>query len=132
MLNIKCSIWLVVCSVAFLCGVSAEDKARYDNYRIYRVHIETEEHVELFQKIEERSDSYTFLGHARHPNQNLSILVAAHKVGEITDLLQLNNVTATVLVRFFFFKWLFFERSWFQMVFFQTIFVSNVFFLRMT
>lgn len=96
---------LVFC-VALLCGilfgVNCEDKARYDNYRIYRLHIETAEHVKLFQELEERSDSYIFIGHAREPNQKLSVLVAAHKVGEITDLLKLNNVTADLLVKFLF------------------------------
>lgn len=99
-------MYRIVCFVALLCGilhvVNCTDKARYDYYRIYRVHLETDDHVKLFQEIEERSDSYTFIGHARHPNQDLSILVAAHKVGEITDLLQMNNVTAQVLVIFFF------------------------------
>lgn len=94
----------IVLLVALLCGVlfgvNCEDKARYDNYRIYSLHIDTEEHVKLFQDLEERSDSYIFIGHAREPNQKLSVLVAAHKVGEIADLLQLNNVTADLLVRF--------------------------------
>lgn len=93
-------VFLVALLCGILCGVNCEDKARYDNYRIYRLHIETEEHVRLFQDLEDRSDSYMFIGHAREPNQNLSVLVAAHKVGEITDLLKLNNVTAVLLVRF--------------------------------
>lgn len=93
-------VFLVALLCGILFGVNCEDKARYDNYRIYRLHIETEEHVRLFQDLEDRSDSYMFIGHAREPNQNLSVLVAAHKVGEITDLLKLNNVTAVLLVRF--------------------------------
>lgn len=93
-------VFLVALLCGILFGVNCEDKARYDNYRIYRLHIETEEHVRLFQDLEDRSDSYMFIGHPREPNQNLSVLVAAHKVGEITDLLKLNNVTAVLLVRF--------------------------------
>lgn len=99
-------MYRIVCFVALLCGilhgVNCADKARYDNYRIYRVHIETEEHVKLLQELEERSDSYMFIGHALRPKQNLSILVSAHKVGEITDLLKLNNITAKVLVSIFY------------------------------
>lgn len=75
-----------------------EDKARYDNYRVYSVHLKTDEQVKIFQEIEARSDSYIFIGHARQTNQNLTILVAAHKVADITDILTSNNVGHTVLV----------------------------------
>lgn len=75
-----------------------ENKARYDNYRAYNVHFKTDEQVKLFQEIEARSDSYIFIGHARETNQNLTILVAAHKVPDFTYILTSNNVGHTVLV----------------------------------
>lgn len=99
MAKMRCTIELLVCLAAILCGASGEDKASYDKYRIYRVHIETMDHVNMLQELEQRSDSYMFIGHARHTNQNLTILVAAHKVGEMGDLLQLYNVTSQVLVK---------------------------------
>jgi hypothetical protein len=55
------------------------NKARYDNYRLVRLTLKTQEHVDLFQELEGESDSYTFYGHALNPDQNLTILVAAHK-----------------------------------------------------
>lgn len=55
------------------------NKARYDNYRLIRVHLETQEHVDLFTELEAESDSYTFYGHALAAPQDLTILVAAHK-----------------------------------------------------
>lgn len=55
------------------------NKARYDNYRLMRLHLETPEHIALFQELEAESDSYTFYGHALEAPQNLTILVAAHK-----------------------------------------------------
>jgi len=70
------------------CGVAPPDQARYDNYRIYNVEFENEEQIELFQKLEEQSDSLTFIGHAREIGQKLSILVAAHRVADIADLLK--------------------------------------------
>lgn len=74
------------------------DMARYDNYRLYRVHLQTEGHVKIFQEIEERSDSYTFYGHARSVGQQLTIMVAAHKIGEIGDILQQYNIEHVILV----------------------------------
>lgn len=55
------------------------NKARYDHYRLVRLHLETDEHVKLFQELEEQSDSYTFYGHALAAPQDVTILVAAHK-----------------------------------------------------
>lgn len=75
-----------------------EDKARYDNYRVYHVHFRTDEQVKLFQQIEERSDSYTFMGHAREVNQNLTFLVAPHKIADLTDILTSYNVGYKILV----------------------------------
>lgn len=75
-----------------------EDKARYDNYRIYNVHFKTDEQVKLFQQIESLSDSYIFIGHAREKNQNLTILAAAHKIPDFTYILKSNNVAYTVSV----------------------------------
>ncbi|XP_031627789.1 zinc carboxypeptidase isoform X2 [Contarinia nasturtii] len=74
-----------------------EDKARYDNYRMYSVHLKTEEHVKVFQEIEARSDSYIFMGHARQANQNLSILAAAHKIADLTDIMHQFNISYKVL-----------------------------------
>ena len=74
------------------------NKARYDNYRLVRLTLKTEEHVDLFQELENDSDSYTFYGHALNPNQNLTILVAAHKIFEIYDIVERYGLDYTVLV----------------------------------
>lgn len=82
------------------CGL--EDKAKYDNYRLCRVHLVTEEHVKIFQELEEQSDSCTFMGHALYPNQNLTIMVAAHKIPDFNSLIErFPGITNQVLVRKF-------------------------------
>ncbi len=73
-------------------------KARYDYYGLYRFHLETQEHVELFQEIEEKSDSYTFYGHALNPDQNLSVVVAPNKIAEIDELCNRFGIKYTILV----------------------------------
>ncbi|KAH8232832.1 hypothetical protein KR026_000706, partial [Drosophila bipectinata] len=91
------------CSVAkpagssCLGGAAPPDQARYDNYRIYNVEFDNEEQIELFQKLEEQSDSLTFIGHAREIGQKLSILVAAHRVADFADLLQTYKLKHRVL-----------------------------------
>lgn len=79
-------------------GAEMDNKARYDNYRLYRLLLATSEHVQIFQEIEERSDSYSFIGHAREVGQKLIVLVAAHKVAECADILNRYKVGHEVLV----------------------------------
>lgn len=79
-------------------GLNGDNKARYDNYRLYRLHLATAEHVRIFQEIEERSDSYSFIGHAREVGQRLMVLVAAHKIAECADVLKRYKVDHDILV----------------------------------
>lgn len=79
-------------------SATISNKARYDQFRIYRVFLESEEQVQLMQQLENRSDSYTFMGHARHANQNLTIMVAPQKIAEISDLLERYNILGSVLL----------------------------------
>lgn len=80
------------------CTEDYPEKARYDNYRLIRVHLGTQEHVDLFQELEDESDSYTFYGHALNVNQDVTIMVAAHKIFEIQDLTQRFGIKYTILV----------------------------------
>lgn len=73
---------LVLCLCLFTSAMSCssdDNQARYDNYRLVRLTLKNSEHVHLLQELEEESDSYTFYGHALRPDQNLTVLVAAHK-----------------------------------------------------
>lgn len=80
------------------------DKARFDYYRLYRLSIKTDEHVKMLQELEEKSDSYTFYGHANYAGQELTIMVAAHKIAEITDILERFNLEGRVLVSILFYS----------------------------
>lgn len=73
--------------------------ARYDNYRLYRVHITTADQIAMFQELERVSDSCIFYGHARQIGQRITILVAAHKIADFTELLERFLVEHTILVR---------------------------------
>lgn len=92
---LKIAIFLI----AFICLAHGHDnKARYDNYRMYRVTFTTEEQLKVFQEAEARSDSYIFIGHARDLNQRLTILVAAHKIAEFSDIIEEYKIDYTILV----------------------------------
>lgn len=76
-----------------------ENKARYDNYRLYRLHISTEDQIKILQELEEKSDSYTFYGHARKVDQDLTIMVAAAKIAEIHEIMERFEIPGQILVR---------------------------------
>lgn len=82
----------------FLISDEHSAEARYDFYRLCRVHLKTDEHVRVFQELEAKSDSFTFYGHARAPDQKLTIMVAAHKIAEYLDILSRYKIHAEVLV----------------------------------
>lgn len=92
------TIMLTSVMLVMACTEDYPEKARYDNYRLIRVHLKTQEHVDLFQELEEESDSYTFYGHALNVNQDVTIMVAAHKIFEIQDLTQRYGIKYSVLV----------------------------------
>lgn len=74
--SILCAVLL---TTARCCELHESIKARYDNYQLVRVSLETEEHIRTFQELEEESDSFIFYGHALSAPQQLTILVSAHK-----------------------------------------------------
>ncbi|XP_055636788.1 zinc carboxypeptidase-like [Toxorhynchites rutilus septentrionalis] len=74
-----------------------DNRARYDNYRLYRVELETDRHVQVFQDLEAKSDSHTFYGHARQPGQHLTIMVSANKVADFENLMDRFLVKGRVL-----------------------------------
>ncbi|EDV94383.1 zinc carboxypeptidase [Drosophila grimshawi] len=78
-------------------GGSPAAQARYDYTRIYNVELATAKHVQVFQALEEASDSCSFMGHARVAGQKLTIMVAAPKVADFDDLLQSYNVSHRIL-----------------------------------
>lgn len=104
-LRIGCLAVLLAAVVGAIVAADAQQQsppnvARYDNYRLYRLYLTTDEQVAAFQELERVSDSVIFYGHARKVGQSLSILVAAHKIADITELLQRFRVEHRILVMF--------------------------------
>jgi len=80
------------------CTVGLDNQARYDNYRVYRLFLSTEKHLQIFQEIEKQRDSYAFFGHPKRVNQRLKVMVAAHKIPEISFILEKNNIEYEILI----------------------------------
>lgn len=80
---------------------SLSNVARYNKYRLYRLHIDNEEQVNILAELERKSDSYVLYGTARKPNQNLILMVAAAKIAEFHDLLERFKISWELLVMVF-------------------------------
>lgn len=83
------------------------EKARFDNYRIYLVHIENEDQLKVIQELEAYSDGLVFLEMPNTIDSIAEILVPPHKFAEIHELFEMyhlkneirtNNVQRFVLI----------------------------------
>lgn len=81
---------------ALLSGVAwAGEQARFDNYRVYRVVVDTPEQLEILRELEATSDSYLFLG---GPQLNVAskVVVPPHKLADIDEIFTQNKFKHTL------------------------------------
>uniref|UniRef100_A0A182WF36 Zinc carboxypeptidase A 1 n=1 Tax=Anopheles minimus TaxID=112268 RepID=A0A182WF36_9DIPT len=78
--------FLLVCVAFALFGASMAEKARYDNYRVYRVRIQTERQLELLQAIEQYPDGYRFWSDPVKIGTEVLLVVPPHQRGHFSDL----------------------------------------------
>lgn len=84
-------VFTLVLSVLFKLNVAVDSSARYDNYRLYEVMIETEDQNTVLQILEANSDSYIFLRSWTKLNPSRTIAVAPHKFSEFTELMHIEK-----------------------------------------
>lgn len=71
--------------------VSAE-KARFDNYRVYSIAVETKEQLNLLKEIEETSDSYSFWESPAKVPSTADIVVPPHQFAHFGELITKFNL----------------------------------------
>lgn len=74
------------------------DKARFDNYRIYSITIETEEQLKLLQEFENHQTELVFIEPPAMVGANAEILVPPHKFADISDIFETNGLEADIKV----------------------------------
>lgn len=84
-------VFILILSVVFKLNAAVENTARYDNYRLYEVMLETEDQHKLLQTIWTKSDSYIFLGGQTKLNPNITVAVAPHKFSEFAELMRIKS-----------------------------------------
>lgn len=79
-------------------SMSICDKARFDNYRIYSVKIETEEQLKLLQEFANFQTEVVFLEPPTVIGISVEILVPPHKFADMSDLFQTYGLKAEIKV----------------------------------
>ncbi|XP_053673303.1 zinc carboxypeptidase-like [Anopheles nili] len=72
--------------VAFASSGSAE-QARFDNYRVYEVSIETDRQLQALQHLELNPDGYSFWESPVQTNMRLSMVVPPHKFAHFEEIM---------------------------------------------
>ena len=55
------NLGIVVVTLLVLCGTAVAERARYDNYRVYKVFIDTAEQLEVLKMIEASPDGVSYI-----------------------------------------------------------------------
>lgn len=81
----KCLLLGLLATVA-IASVSAE-RARYDNYRLYKANTENAEQLAVLKQLEGSSDSIMFLDGVHIVGADVKIVVAPHKVPDFLEIM---------------------------------------------
>lgn len=77
------------------------ERARYDNYRLYRLKVDTDEQLKVLQRLESSSDGYVFWSVPVATNTTANVVVPPHKHDDIDDLFGKHNISNTLMERDF-------------------------------
>lgn len=66
--------------------LAAGERARFDNYRVYSIEVETEEQLQVLQQLENHQDGLLFLISPIAVPMRIEIIVPPHKFADIFEL----------------------------------------------
>lgn len=97
--RLNCAMWLLAFLLIFSSfSMAICDKARFDNYRIYSITIETEKQLRILQEFESYHNELTFIEAPTMIGINAELLVPPHKFADISDFFQINRLKAEIKV----------------------------------
>ncbi|XP_058059273.1 zinc carboxypeptidase-like [Anopheles bellator] len=79
-------IKLTLLALVALAGGSSAEQARFDNYRVYEVSIDTDRQLQALQQLEQNSDGYSFWESPVQTDMRLSMVVPPHKFAHFEEL----------------------------------------------
>ncbi|XP_055598523.1 zinc carboxypeptidase-like [Uranotaenia lowii] len=88
-------IFLVTC---FGLPVISGEKARFDNYRVYRIHIENQQQLAVLKAIEQLGGGYSFWSDPVKVDSDVDLVVPPHKFGEFSEIVENHGLRASLSV----------------------------------
>ncbi|XP_039434693.1 zinc carboxypeptidase-like [Culex pipiens pallens] len=79
-------------------SVALAEKARFDNYRLYRIQIDSVQDLEVLQAIEQLREGYTFWAEPVQLNSHADLVVPPHKFAEFGELVERHGLRAELTV----------------------------------
>jgi len=80
-----------------LLGVTLAAKARFDNYQVHRVVVESDEVLQLLRDMEEQNNGYMFWETPTAIGRGADVVVPPHKFEEFSNILEKFNMKSTKL-----------------------------------
>lgn len=74
------------------------EKARFDNYRVYRVWIENRDQLELLQELESNQDGLSSFEFPIPSRNTAEIVVPPHKFADIAGLFEKYNIKSEIKI----------------------------------
>lgn len=66
--------------------LSLSEKARFDNYRVYSIEVETDEQLKVLKEIENQQDGLLFLMPPTATQTLVELIVPPHKFADISEI----------------------------------------------
>lgn len=89
----------IILGLALLCTIaSATEKARFDNYRVYSLNVETVEQLKELKKLDENSDGFEFWKLA-DVGREADLMVPPHKYADFEELVESLNISYYLKIR---------------------------------
>ncbi|XP_061398245.1 zinc carboxypeptidase A 1-like [Musca vetustissima] len=73
-------------------ALSSGERARYDNYRVYKTTASSPAELEVLKNLEGASDSIMFLDGIHNINKPINVVVAPHKVPDFLEIMGANEI----------------------------------------
>lgn len=95
---LTCALVALSLSVSVL--AMQEQPSRFDNYKVYRLNVETEEQLSTLREIDNSATAtgYEFWSGPTQLGRTADIMVAPHQMGEFSQIMTDANIKATELV----------------------------------
>jgi len=82
----------------FIVATHAE-KARFDNYRIYRIQLENEDQLKALRQLAETSDSYNFWSYPKKVGTSIEVMVPPHQFSHFSDITKSLSLHHEIIIK---------------------------------